>query len=87
MKTKTENNSHITPEEIANLAQRIWEQEGRQPGRDLDYWLRAERQILSSWSRASNVRLKPSKTGAAESLGPRKAIGLPGSVVRMVHTT
>jgi len=30
---------------IANLASRIWEQNGRQAGRDQEYWLQAEWQL------------------------------------------
>ncbi len=38
----------ITPAAIAKVAWQIWEKEGRQPGRDLDYWLRAEQQVLAA---------------------------------------
>lgn len=57
----------IGHEAIARLAKQIWEQEGCQAGRDLDYWLRAE-QVL----RTSNT----SPTSSAHALGgaaPRSA--------------
>ncbi len=38
----------IEHEAIAHLAQQIWEQEGRQAGRDLDYWLQAEQELQHS---------------------------------------
>jgi len=34
-------------EEIARQAYAIWEQEGGRDGRDLDYWLEAEKQVLA----------------------------------------
>ena len=40
--------SRIGHEAIAQLAKQIWEQEGRQTGRDLDYWLRAEQELRAS---------------------------------------
>jgi hypothetical protein len=33
---------------IARLAREIWLSEGGKQGRDLEYWLRAERQILAA---------------------------------------
>ena len=35
-------------EEIGRLAYQIWEQRGRPNGCDMEFWLEAERQILSS---------------------------------------
>jgi len=35
-------------EKIAVLARQLWEQDGRQTGRDLEYWLKAEQQLLSA---------------------------------------
>ena len=32
-------------EKIAALARQLWEQDGWQAGRDLDYWLKAEQQL------------------------------------------
>ena len=32
---------------IAAVAHELWDKDGRQPDRDLDYWLEAERQVLS----------------------------------------
>lgn len=36
-----------TQQEIAAYAFQLWESEGRQPGRDLDYWLQAEAQLTA----------------------------------------
>ncbi len=38
-------------EEVARRAYQIWEASGRQPGRDLDNWLAAERQIFAPQAR------------------------------------
>ncbi len=32
-------------EKVAALARQLWEQDGRQTGRDLEYWLKAEQQL------------------------------------------
>ena len=40
-------------DEIANLAQQLWRTEGCQPGRDEEYWLKAERQILAGTQQAT----------------------------------
>jgi hypothetical protein len=45
-----EHNGTSTPskEEIALCAYLIWEREGRQPGRENEYWLQAETQLLAT---------------------------------------
>jgi hypothetical protein len=39
MRTTGESETPATRDEVARLAQQIWEREGRQAGRDLEYWL------------------------------------------------
>lgn len=85
MKTVTEKHVRVQREEIAKLAKQIWESEGMQAGRDLDYWLRAERQLRSSRDPGSNL---PSTQLATETAEPRrtgKAIRLPDSVTKLVQ--
>ena len=77
MKAITEINSHLNQQEIANLAKQIWEREGRQAGRDLDYWLRAERQVLLNRNPGNDLPRKPLATGA---------IRLPDSINKLVQT-
>lgn len=48
MRAETGNDDQIDHEMIANLARQIWEREGRQTGRILRYWLRAEQQLLAA---------------------------------------
>ena len=36
-----------TSDEIAHLAYRIWEEEGKAPGRDMDHWLQAETLLMA----------------------------------------
>ena len=48
MNATSEQKPALNHEDIANLARQIWQSEGGQPGRDLEYWLKAERQILAA---------------------------------------
>ncbi len=41
MNTTIENQGHLSHTEMAQLAKELWQPEGRQLGRDLNYWLRA----------------------------------------------
>lgn len=54
MKTTIENNVQVRHEDIAELAKQIWDSEGRLAGRDLEYWLRAERRLVSGRSRTAD---------------------------------
>ncbi len=45
MNTQIQNQAQVGHEAIAQRAKQIWEAEGRQGGRDLEYWLRAEREL------------------------------------------
>jgi len=38
----------VAHEEIARRAHELWEQDGRQDGRDQEYWLQAEKQLRGS---------------------------------------
>ena len=58
MKRTMENKPLVEQDEIAKRAKQIWEREGRQAGRDLEYWLRAEQELLSSRKRAENHQAK-----------------------------
>lgn len=44
-----------SPAEIATLAYRLWEQEGRPEGRDLDHWLTAREQLRRGNAPATNT--------------------------------
>jgi hypothetical protein len=45
----------IPTEKIAERARRIWEEQGRPEGRDLEHWLEAERQLRAD-SRPTGAR-------------------------------
>lgn len=47
MKENSGNNTTQPHEKIAALARQLWELDGQQPGRDLEYWLKAEQQIMA----------------------------------------
>jgi hypothetical protein len=86
MEMTTEDKPPLEHDEIARTARRIWEQEGRQAGRDLENWLRAERELLGRRSHASPSRPSPATAVPAPSQGARKPIRLPNSIQTPVHT-
>jgi hypothetical protein len=47
MQTATEQRTTLGHAEIAVVANDLWKKEGCQSGRDIDYWLRAEQQLLA----------------------------------------
>jgi hypothetical protein len=77
----------VSHDEIARLAKQIWECEGRQAGRDMEYWLRAEGQLLSNQKRPSNRGGTQATTVAAPSHGTSKAIRLPASIAKIRNPT
>ena len=54
MERSTKQQQTVSHDEIAMVARKIWQEEGCQKGRDLEYWLKAERQILASTPRGQN---------------------------------
>ena len=48
MKTEIEQTATVIRIETDNLAWQLWEEEGRPLGRDREYWVRAERQLLAA---------------------------------------
>jgi Protein of unknown function (DUF2934) len=79
MKTNDRNDTSVNRDEIADLARQIWEREGRQNGRDLEYWLRAERQVQLRRNMPGNLPRKTSTADTAHSHGTNRAIMLPNS--------
>jgi len=86
MRTKSESETSANRAEIARLAQQIWEREGRQAGRDLEYWLQAERELLGRRNLASPTRPRPRPAVTVPSPGARKPIRLPDSTTKPVYT-
>ncbi len=80
MRKSTENIRPANHDEIAGLAKQLWECEGRPSGRDLEYWLRAERQLLSSRNGRDKTWASGPATRSVSSPGTRKAIRLPDSI-------
>ena len=60
--------SHQYHDAIAVAARDLWEKEGRQDNRDLDYWLQAEREILAQQQALS--RVEPSVLALVPQSGP-----------------
>jgi hypothetical protein len=73
MNTTTQNRPQIEHSQIAHRAKEIWEREGRQAGRDLEYWLRAERELDSGKNGASEPQSNRATTRTAQSSGSSKA--------------
>jgi len=74
-----------THDAIAAMARELWEKGGRQPNRDLEYWLDAEQRVLARQkpdaikaSGASAKLLAPAaRLGAIPALPARPATGQP----------
>lgn len=60
-------------EKIAALARQLWEQDGRQAGRDLEYWLKAEQQVQASTKPTANTTVKSAQNNQAWSGRPKEA--------------
>ena len=86
MRTTSENETPAARDDIARLAQQIWEREGRQAGRDLEYWLQAERELLGRRNLTSLTRPRPRTAVTVPSPGARKPIRLPDSTTKPVYT-
>ncbi len=71
MKTTNESQGHVGHEEIAQLAKQIWEREGRQGGKDVEYWLRAEHELFSGRHRTSRSPANAPTAETAASPGTR----------------
>jgi hypothetical protein len=86
MITTSENDQQVEHDEIAKLAKRFWESEGRPVGRDLEYWLRAEQAVRSSRRRGNH--LPGNGAAVLESRQRRKSrnIKLPDSSTKLAHT-
>jgi Protein of unknown function (DUF2934) len=85
MKTTTEHNVQVGHEDIAELARQMWEREGRQVGKDLEYWLRAERQLLSRSDRASKMPPIQATDTSDRSQRRSESINLPDSTREVVR--
>jgi hypothetical protein len=85
MKKKAENDVQVRHEDIAELAKKIWESEDRQVGRDLEYWLRAERELLSGRNCGSNAPTNPAEPSENRH-GPSRTIKLPDLVTKLTRT-
>jgi hypothetical protein len=86
MRTKGESETPATRDEVARLAQQIWEREGRQAGRDLEYWLQAEQELIGRRNLASPTRSRPATAARVPSQRARKPIRLPDSTTKPVYT-
>ena len=47
MNHKTQQETTVSHDQIAQLARQTWSDEGCQEGRDVEYWLRAEQELMA----------------------------------------
>jgi hypothetical protein len=71
-----------TRKEIAARAYKIWEKEGRPPGQELEYWLRAERELTAANS-GSQEQVAPSRQ--AQTSRRRKPVTVDERAFRIFH--
>jgi hypothetical protein len=64
MEGATEQKQPLNHDDVAKVARELWQKEGCQNGRDLEYWLKAEQALLAAsgngrpGARARNARAK-----------------------------
>lgn len=71
MSKMMKNYNEPTHEEIAALAQRFYEAEGRPNGKAMEHWLRAEAQLVSE----RKEKAMPPKSGAQKTIPNAPKIG------------
>ncbi len=64
-KQLTSTEGRPTHEEISERAKLIYEQNGRQPGHDLDNWLQAEAQLMAARKRVNDRPSQPQPAQAS----------------------
>ena len=84
MNTATETKKQVRHEDIAQRARQIWEREGHQAGHDVEYWLRAERELFSGGSQSARTQPDPVPAGAKAQGTRQSAQGRPSST-RILH--
>lgn len=69
-----------TNEKIRNRAYELWQAHGCEPGRDMDFWLQAEREILGTAAGAGTG--KPTAAAKPKVVKPAKAAARPKAVAK-----
>lgn len=69
----------ITIEQIAARAREIWERKGAPPGRDLEYWLEAENELVFEREQAAHAREQPEHAQGTAQRSPRPGGGAQSS--------
>jgi hypothetical protein len=63
---KTENSTQPSQEEIAAYAYHLWEANGRQSGRDAEYWFQAQTQIKARTNDGGSAERRDGHGAATE---------------------
>src|SRR5689334_15035924 len=77
MNRTTENSVGVTESQIGVVAYKLWESAGHPPGRDLEFWLNAEKQLCSATKVASSTRVAPPAPTAADQKVVHQAVSAP----------
>src|SRR5688572_20140603 len=67
--------SKLIHEEIALLAYQLWQKDGQQTGRDLEYWLRAEKELYAMSRPSLQSVPKPIVAGSGQNLLAQTGLG------------
>lgn len=78
--TTNERTIELQREGIATLARELWQQAGSQSGRDLEYWLQAEQQILAAREQTNPAKSRSNSPAAMTEKKGRQTIGGTGQL-------
>ena len=76
MNSTTENSVGVTESQIGVAAYKLWESAGHPSGRDLEFWLNAEKQLRAASKAASSTPVLPQSPVAADEKGVHKAASM-----------
>jgi len=76
MNSTTENSVGVTESQIGVAAYKLWESAGHPSGRDLEFWLNAEKQLRAASKAASSTPALPQSPVAADEKGVHKAASM-----------
>ena len=69
MNSTIENSVRVAESQISVVAYKLWESAGHPAGRDLEFWLNAEKQLRAASKVASSTRVVPQSPVAADEKG------------------
>jgi hypothetical protein len=67
----------VTESQIGAVAYKLWESAGHPAGRDLEFWLNAEKQLRAAPKAASSTRVAPPAPAVADQKVVHQAVSAP----------